>query len=61
MMTIQSILAFALVVIQLCVGILNLVKVIQSIIYGHRRELREQKQDTRDLEYHNEQIKSLDK
>ena len=61
MMTIQSILAFALVVIQLCVGILNLVKVIQSIIYGHRRELREQKQDTHDLEYHNEQIKSLDK
>ena len=61
MMTIQSILAFVLVVIQLCVGILNLVKVIQSIIYGHRRELREQKQDVFDLEYHNEQIKRLDK
>ena len=61
MMTIQSILAFALVVIQLCVGILNLVKVIQSIIYGRRRELREQKHAMCDLEYHNQQIKRLDK
>ncbi len=60
-MTIQSILAFALVVIQLCVGILNLVKVIQSIIYGRRRELREQKQAIHDLEYHNKQINRLDK
>lgn len=59
MMTIQSILAFTLVVIQLCVGILNLVKVIQSIIYGRKRELREQKQAILDLEYHNEQIKRL--
>lgn len=61
MMTIQSILAFALVVIQLCVGILNLVKAIQSIIYGCRRELREQKQVICDLEYHSQQIKRLDK
>lgn len=60
-MTIQSILAFALVVIQLCVGILNLVKVIQSIIYGRRRELREQKQTIRDMQYHNKQINRLDK
>ena len=61
MMTIQLILAFALVVIQLCVGILNLVKAIQSIIYGRRRELREQKQAICDLEYHSQQIKRLDK
>lgn len=61
MMTIQSILAFALVVIQLCVEILNLVKVIQSIVYGRRRELREQKQAICDLEYHNQQTKRLDK
>lgn len=61
MMTIQSILAFALVVIQLCVGILNLVKAIQSIIYERRRELREQKQAICDLEYHSQQIKRLDK
>ncbi len=60
-MTIQSILAFALVVIQLCVGILNLVKVIQSIIYGRRRELREQKQTIHDMQYHNKQINRLDK
>ena len=60
-MTIQSILAFALVVIQLCVEILNLVKVIQSIIYRRRRELGEQKQAIHDLEYHNKQINRLDK
>ncbi len=60
-MTIQSILAFALVVIQLCVEILNLVKVIQSIIYGRRRELREQKQTIHDMQYHNKQINRLDK
>lgn len=60
-MTIQSILAFALVVIQLCVEILNLVKVIQSIIYGRRRELRKQKQTIHDMQYHNKQINRLDK
>ena len=61
MMTIQAILAFILVVIQLCVGILNLVNVIQSIIYGRKREAREQKQAARNLEYHTERIEHLDK
>lgn len=61
MMTVQTTLAFALMVIQLCVGILNIVNVIQSIIYRRKRELQKQKQDTRDLEYHNEQINRHDK
>lgn len=61
MMTTQSILALVLVVIQLCVGILNLINVIQSIVYGLRKEKREQKYASHDLEYHTKHIEKFDK
>ena len=52
MITIQSILAFVLVVIQLCVGILNMINLIQSIAHNHRKEKREQRKESHELEYH---------
>lgn len=52
MITIQSILAFVLVVIQLCVGILNMINLIQLIAHNHRKEKREQRKESHELECH---------
>lgn len=52
MITIQSILAFVLVVIQLCVGILNMINLINSIAHNHRKEKREQRKESHEFEYH---------
>ena len=49
MITAQSILTFVLVVIQLCVAVLNIVNSIQSIVYNHRKEIRELKYHIRNI------------
>ena len=54
MITVQSILAFVLVVIQLCVAILNIVNLIQSIVYNHRKEICELKYHIRNIQHHEE-------
>lgn len=42
MITTQSILELVLVAIQLCVGILNVINLIRSIAYKHKKKKHEQ-------------------
>ena len=61
MITLQSTLAFALVIIQLCVGILNMINLIQSIVHNHRKEKRTQRKESHELEYHTRNIQHHEK
>ena len=42
-----------------CVGLTTAFSMIQSIIYAHKREKREQEKDKRDLEYHEKRMKDF--
>lgn len=55
----QTVLTTALLVMWLCFSITFLVSAIQSFIFDHRREKREQEKEQRDLEYHEERMKNL--
>lgn len=50
--TIQEILLFTIIVIQLCTKTVILINKIQSILYAHKREQRKQKQATHDTKHH---------
>ncbi len=55
--TIQEILFFTILVIQLCTKTVILISRIQSILYARKREQREQKQATRDVKHRMSHIK----
>jgi uncharacterized membrane protein len=57
--TIQNVLITALLAAWLCISIVILVSVVQSVRNDHKREKREQAKDARDLEYHQERMKAL--
>ena len=59
MTTIQTILITALLFAWLCISISFLVTVIQSFIYGRKREKRELAQAERDREYHAKRMEDL--
>ena len=56
---IQTILITVLLLTWLCISISFLVTVIQSFIYDHKREKREQAQAERDKEYHEKRMENL--
>lgn len=61
MTTIQTILLFALLVIWLCISAVILISSIQSFLYDRKREKREREQAVRDVEYHENRMKLLEK
>ena len=61
MTTIQTILITVILTAWLCLSVTFLITVIQSLIYDCKREKREKEQATRDLEYHNKRMESLNK
>ena len=61
MTIIQAILLFALLVIWLCFSVVFLITAVQSFIYDRKREKREREQAARDIEYHENRMKLLEK
>jgi hypothetical protein len=57
--TIQNVLITALLTAWLCISVVFLISVVQSVRNDHKREKREQAKDARDLEYHQERMKAL--
>ena len=61
MTTIQTILLFTVLGIWLCISAVILISSIQSFLYDRKREKREREQAVRDVEYHKNRMKLLEK
>lgn len=61
MTTIQTILLFTVLGIWLCISSVILISSIQSFLYDRKREKREREQALRDVEYHENRMKLLEK
>ena len=57
----QSILLIIILTIWLMFSVVFLINTIQTLINDHKRELREQGKDKRDLEYHETRMKACEK
>ncbi len=56
----QSILVIVILAIWLMFSVVFLITAIQTLINDHKREVREQEKDKRDLEYHEIRMKAYE-